>query len=307
MPTPVSLDGDAHHRAAGILRVDVGLDHDFALQGEFDRIADQIEHDLADLNGSPSKVEEQGSGGQTINSMPLASAAPANSVALSSSMRSRSRGSDSISTLPACIFDRSRRSLTICSRICAEDRMVWVSLACVERERGSPQQFRHSDDAVHRRSQLVTHARQEIALGLRSLRQLPIALDQLVRSRRDLGLQSLFGADDAQDLGAVRPNPVDDEEEQGESVDRVGPRRAPGRGISVDGQPQRRIAPDRIRIGGADLEQMVARIQVGERHPVLCTQVDPSIGEPRHPIGEPIALGRVEVERAEIERDDARL
>src|SRR5580704_10968174 len=40
---------------------------------------------------------------------------------------------------------------------------------------------------------------------------------------------------------------------------------------------------------------------------MLRTQIDPSIGEPRYPIGKSIALGRSEVESAEIERDDARL
>ena len=239
--------------------------------------------------------------------MPLASAAPANSVAHSSSMRSRSRGSDSISTLPACIFDRSRRSLTICSRICAEERMVWVSLACVEESAVRPSNsVIPTTPFIGVRSSWLMRARKLLLACAASASCRLLSTSSCVRAATSDSSRCL-AADDAPDLGAVRPNPVDDEQEQGESVDRVGPRRAPGRGISVDGQPQRRIAPDRIRIGGADLEQMVARIQVGERHPVLCTQVDPSIGEPRHPIGEPIALGRVEIERAEIERDDAGL
>jgi hypothetical protein len=46
----------------------------------------------------------------------------------------------------------------------------------------------------------------------------------------------------------------------------------------VNGQAQRRIAPHRIRVGGAHFEQMVAGIQIGERDPALRAQVDPLVG-----------------------------
>ena len=161
--------------------------------------------------------------------------------------------------------------------------MVCVSRVCVGDSGGAAQQLRHADDAIHRRAQLMAHPRQEIALRLRRLRQLPVALDQLRRAQRHLRFQSLLGLDDAADLAAVRAHAMGGEQEHGKRVQRIRPRRAPGSGIAMNGQTQRRVAPDRIGIGRAHLEQVIARIQVGEGHAMLRAEIDPTIAEPRRP------------------------
>src|SRR5580658_8462386 len=73
----------------------------------------------------------------------------------------------------------------------------------------------------------------------------------------------------------------------------------------MDGQAQRRLAPDGIGIGGADLEQMVAGVQIREGDAVLRADVDPAIRQSRHPVREAVALRRRKIERTEVERDDA--
>ena len=70
----------------------------------------------------------------------------------------------SSSSLPASIFEKSRMSLMISSRPSAERVMVSARRRCRARELGALQQLGHSHDAVHRRADLVAHAREKLAL-----------------------------------------------------------------------------------------------------------------------------------------------
>ena len=54
----------------------------------------------------------------------------------------------------------------------------------------------------------MTHAVQEVAFGPRRLRQLPVALDQLAGSQRDLGFQALPRRDDLPKFHALQAQPV---------------------------------------------------------------------------------------------------
>ena len=92
--------------------------------------------------------------------------------------------------MPARIFDRSSKSLTICSRICADERIVFVRCACVADSAVRDEQLGHADDAVHRRAQLVAHAIEEVALRARRFGELPVALDELARAQLHLGFEA---------------------------------------------------------------------------------------------------------------------
>ncbi len=67
----------------------------------------------------------------------------------------------------------------------------------------------------------------------------------------------------------------------------------------------RLLAPHRTRIRRAHFENVVARIQVGERDASLRAEVDPLIRQACHAIGEPVVPGGAEIQHAEIERYDA--
>src|SRR4030088_1893903 len=69
---------------------------------------------------------------------------------------------------------------------------------------GTREQLRDTHDAVHRRTQLVTHPVEEIALRPRSLLELAIGLNQLAGSQGDLRFQALLLLDDALEAGPLR-------------------------------------------------------------------------------------------------------
>ena len=83
-------------------------------------------------SASPRSEQCSGGGGETMSSMPFAWAAPAKRLEHSSRTWPRSKGRSSSAILPALIFDRSSRSLTICSSTRAEERMVSVRRDWVE-------------------------------------------------------------------------------------------------------------------------------------------------------------------------------
>jgi len=69
----------------------------------------------------------------------------------------------------------------------------------------------------------------------------------------------------------------------------------------MDGQPQRRAAPDRIGVRRPHLQHVIAGLEIGERDAPLRAQVEPAIGQTCHAVGEAIALRLGEVERAKVE------
>ena len=72
----------------------------------------------------------------------------------------------------------------------------------------------------------------------------------------------------------------------------------------MDGELERRAAPDRVGICGPHLEQMIARLDIGEGDAALRAEIEPPVGQARHAVGEAIALRGGEIERAEVERQD---
>ncbi len=81
-------------------------------------------------------------------------------------------------------------------------------------QRGAAQQLGHADDAVHRRAQFMAHASQEVALRLRGLRELPVALDQFARAQGHLGFEPLLRAHDALNFRAMGSDALDDEQDE---------------------------------------------------------------------------------------------
>ena len=58
------------------------------------------------------------------------------------------------------------------------------------RQRRARQKLRHSDYAVHRRAQLVTHAVEEIAFRAGCLLELVVAVSELARAELDFRLEA---------------------------------------------------------------------------------------------------------------------
>src|SRR5215471_4738149 len=100
-------------------------------------------------------------------SIPLACAAGASSSLTCSNTARRSKGSASIGSLPASIFDRSRMSLMMARSDSPEVRTNLRELALLCREASVQEQGRHADHAVHGRADFMAHVGQEFAFGRR--------------------------------------------------------------------------------------------------------------------------------------------
>ncbi len=147
----------------------------------------------------------------------------------------------------------------------------------------------------------MAHAIEEIALRLHRFRELAVAFGEFPGAQLDFRLETLPRADDALELEPLQAHAIGERGERGERVGDAGPPRLPRGRLAMDGQPQRRAAPDRIGIRRPHLEHMIAGFQIGERNAALRAQVEPAIGQTRHAVSEAIALGRGEVERAKVE------
>ena len=141
-------------------------------------------------NGSPSSVRSARAGGHTISSMPLSSAAPANRLVHSSSTcaeidRQRFERDLAGADLRQVeqVVDDLQQDLRRGANGLGEMRLR-------RRQRRARQQLGHADDAVHRRAQLVAHAIEEVALRLRRLGELAVALDQLARAQLHFGFEA---------------------------------------------------------------------------------------------------------------------
>ena len=111
-------------------------------------------------------------------------------------------------------------------------------------ERRAGEELRHADHAVHGRAQLVAHAIEEVALRPHGLRELAVALGELAGAQLDLGFEALAGVEDLLELEPLQPHAVGDHAEHGERVADAGPPRFPRRRVTVDGELERRAAPD---------------------------------------------------------------
>src|SRR3979490_1954178 len=101
------------------------------------------------------------------------------------------------------------------------------------------EQLRDPHDAVHRRTQLMTHPVEEIAFRPRSLLQLAIGLNQLAGSQGDLRFQALLLLAAALEAGPLQACAVGNQAKSRERVSPVGPAGLPGRRISVHSKAQR--------------------------------------------------------------------
>ena len=86
---------------------------------------------------------------------------------------------------PASIFEKSSTSSTIASSESAERWMPSAKRLCAASRRVSSSSSRHAQHAIHRRAQLVAHARDEVALGAAEHLQLLVAFLELVRAHAD--------------------------------------------------------------------------------------------------------------------------
>src|ERR1700730_5570527 len=109
---------------------------------------------------------------------------------------------------------------------------------------GTREQLRDSHDAVHRRTQLMTHPVEEIAFRPRSLFELAIGLNQLAGSQGDLRFQALLLLDDTLEADPLQARAVGDQAKSRERVSPVGPAGPPGRRVSVHSKAQRFRGPD---------------------------------------------------------------
>ena len=92
----------------------------------------------------------------------------ASSWTTSSTAWYRSKSSDSVSSLPASIFEKSRMSLMMDSSDSPELLTVSTNGRCCASSAVSEQQLGQPQHAVHRRADLVAHVGEE--LGLRAAR-----------------------------------------------------------------------------------------------------------------------------------------
>ena len=69
-------------------------------------------------------------------------------------------------------------------------------------------------------------------------------------------------------------------------------------------QKQRLCGPDRVRIGSAHLEQVIAGVEARERHAMLGAKVNPMIRQAGHSVGQTVVVRRREVKRCKIKGND---
>ncbi len=304
-PDPGVPDREPYDGAIRLDGLDVRLDGHFAPLRELHGVADQVHEDLA----HPERVAEQrvrhgpGRTDDQLDTLRLGRAreqARALLEHLAEIDRQRLEPD-----LPRADFRKIEQVVDDLQEHLRRraDRLREVRLR--RRKRGAGEKLGHADDAVHRRAQLVTHAVEEVALGLHGLGELLVRRLQLARAQLHLGFEALPGLCHFTKLLPVAMDPLRDQREQREGTDRVGDGRGPRRGIAMDGQAQRRRAPHGIGIGRADFEQVVAGIEIGERDAALRAEIDPVFGQAGHAVGELVVRGRREIQHAELERDDA--
>ena len=162
---PVSLHRELHEHVSITAFDRPQAQHHFALGGELDGIADQV-----DAAPAAAAVVADEAGGAPVDVEQAASTFLAPILADRITDRSRSRRSTrkrrgSSVSLPASILEKSRMSLMMVSsesrRAC--DRLDVVAL--LGGQRGVEQQLGHAEDAVHRRADFMAHVGQELALG----------------------------------------------------------------------------------------------------------------------------------------------
>ena len=215
-----------------------------------------------------------------MSSMPLLSAAPANRLVHSSSTWPRSIGQ----LLERHLAGADLRQIEQVVDDLQQDlrrranRLREVRLR--RRQRRARQELRHADHAVHRRAQLVAHAIEEVALRARRFGELPIALR---RARACAAALRPRGARAPRPSRGIfcrwRRTRCPTNASDRERIERVGQRRRPRRGIAVDRQAQRRLAPHRIGVGRAHFEHVIAGVEIRQRDAALRAEIDPVVGQ----------------------------
>ena len=117
-------------------------------------------------SGSPLRLVETAGSMSKINSSPLAEAFSEIRLPTFSSTLSRSKSMVSTDSLPASIFEKSRMSLMIPSRVLARLLNLPDVVLLPGIELGLQRQMRHADDGVHGRADLMAHVGQEIRFHL---------------------------------------------------------------------------------------------------------------------------------------------
>ena len=222
----------------------------------------------------------------------------------SSSTCARSIGSFSSATLPARIFDRSSRSLTICSRICADERIVFVRCDCVaDRVVRVSSSVMPTTPFIGVRSSWLMRSRKSLFARAASSSCRLLSTSSRVRSCTSASRRSR-AATISRSLRRWSWTRRATKREQRERVQRVGPGRCPRCGVAMDRELERRLAPHRVGVRRAHLEHVIAWIEIRQRDAALRADVDPIVGEAGHAVGEPVVLGRREIEHAEVEGYD---
>ena len=292
---------DIEARAARGLRVHVRLDDHLALGGELDGVADQIHEDLP----HPQRIAPQ----RAV----LARRWPhdqLDALGLGGAREQAGALLEHLAEIERQLLERDLAGIDLGQIQQVVDDLQQhpgrgadgVGEARLGRGQGcAREELGHADHAVHRRAQLVAHAIEKVALGLHRVGELAVALGELPGAQLHLRLQTLPGAHDALELQPLQAHAVGERGEGRERVGDAGPPRFPRRRVAMDGEPERRAAPDRIGVRRPHLEQMIAGLEVGERDAPLRAEVEPAIGQARHAVGETVALRGCEVERAEIQ------
>ena len=137
--------------------------------GELDRVADQVGDDLPqcgpDRRPARSRHARRDVSDAAPGPWPWARNA-SGLQQLAQRCRARLKSISSRSSLPASIFEKSRMSLITASSQSAELRTSSRYSRCCGGQLGFQQEFRHADDAVHRRADFVAHVGQKLALGV---------------------------------------------------------------------------------------------------------------------------------------------
>jgi len=170
--------------------------------------------------------------------------------------------------------------------------------------RVSKQQAGHAQDTVHRRTQFMTHAGHEVALGAAQDLQLLVALFELMRARLDRLLQLAAVTQFAFPPQALQAPQVTERQQAQRQIHQACRHSLPGSGRHMHRNGQPSLAPDAVGIGGAHLEDVVARVQIGICGPMQGTCVDPAAVETLQLIRVMIVRRRGEIERGKIQGDE---
>ena len=167
------------------------------------------------------------------------------------------------------------------------------------------QQLAHAQHAVHRRAQLVIHARDEVALRAAENLQLLVALFQFVRADAHRLFQLAAVAQLTLAPQLLQPPEIAEDQQDDRRIQQARSQRVPGRRRDVHGNRQVLLAPDAIRVRSRALGTRTRPRPGSCRSPDAAAPASTQSGsKPSSRYVIAIVGGRHEVQRRELERHE---